>query len=124
MKKYTPILSILLFLLIGPTSSNATIFKAIASSDWHLTSTWDQVDKVPGSSDTVIIDGFDVTFDNNAGNVIISRLEINNSSDHASLTIEGDNSFIVSNNLEVIAYDIDKNVDLIVQGTVLSLIHI
>lgn len=110
------ILNILLLFLIVPTASYATIFKAVANSDWHLTSTWDQ-SQLPGSGDTVVIDGFDVTFDNNAGNVTINRLEINNSLDNSSLIIEGDNSLTVLNDLEVKAYIFDRDVELIIRGT-------
>ncbi len=118
MKDFKQLLNILAFLFILPTTSNATIFKAKANASWHLTSTWDK-GQIPGSGDTVVIDGYDVTFDNNAGNVTITRLEINNSSsENSSLTIEGDNSFIVAGDLEVTAYNINKHVDLIVQGTV------
>lgn len=117
MKKFKPVLNILLLFFILPTSSYATIFKAVANSDWHLTSTWDQ-GQLPGSGDTVLIDGFNVTFDNDAGDVTIKRLEINNSYDNAFLTIEGDNSFTVLNDLEVKSYNVARNITLLVQGTV------
>ena len=118
MKKSIPILNILLFFFILPTSSNATIFKAVANSDWHLTSTWDQVDKLPGTGDTVVINGYTITFDNNAGDITIKRLEIDNSYDDSFLTIEGDNSFTVSDDLEVKSYKKARNITLLVQGTV------
>lgn len=118
MKNFPQIIVFLFLFFLLPFSSNATIFKAVANTSWHLTSTWDQGNKLPGSVDVVVIDGFNVTFDNNAGDVTIKRLEINNSSNTSFLTIEGDNSFTVLNDLEVTANNIDKNVDLKIQGSV------
>ncbi len=117
MKLYTHQLIFALTFLLLPILSKATVYTAIASSDWHLNSTWDQ-NSVPGPLDIVVIDGFDVIVDNNAGNVTISRLEINNTSDNSSLTVEGNISFTISNDLEVKAYNFNNNVELIVQGSV------
>lgn len=104
-----------LFLLLT-YSSKAAIFNAISDGNWLEKSTWN-LDEIPGSNDTVIINGYTVTYDNTIANDSIGRIEIyNNANDNnAELKIINESILTVIHDVVIISYNFDKDIKLNIQ---------
>ena len=119
MKRYTKLTFIILALFCYQTSF-ATVFTAIADGNWHETSTWDQ-GSLPTSGDTVVIDGYTVSYNSSSGNVTIKRLEISNASGvgNSYLIMTGDKTLTVLDDIEATANNISRDVFLQLKNDVI-----
>ena len=104
-----------LFLLLT-YSANAAIFHAISDGNWLVKSTWD-LDEIPGPTDTVVINGYTVTYDNSLVNDSINRIEIYNNANgnDTQLKIKDESILTVVNDVVVISYNFDVDVELKIQ---------
>lgn len=102
-----------LLLILITYSANATIFHAVSDGNWLVQSTWD-LDEIPGSTDTVVINGYTVTYNNTLAIDSISRIEIynNGNSGGTQLKIENESILTVVNDVVVISYNKDKDIEL------------
>jgi len=101
------------FFLLFTFSASAKKYHAVLDGNWHVPSTWDLYE-VPSSADTVIIDGYTVTFDINASTDSISRVEIYNVSNanNSKLRIADASTLTVLNDLVLISYNNQKDIEL------------
>lgn len=91
MKEYIHYLVIFILCCLIPIGAQATIFNAVSNGYWHDSATWDQPG-TPGPTDTVSIDGFEVTYCQVSGMSSISYLIITNvtNSNTSMLRVQSD----------------------------------
>lgn len=100
-------------LLLFNFSANATIFHAVSDGNWLSSSTWD-LSEIPGATDTVVINGFTVVYDNTASNDSIGHIIIkNNSNDNGSTLKVSDESILtVLNDVIITSYNFESDIEL------------
>ncbi len=113
--RISTILTPLLFLF--SFSSNATIFHAISNGNWNSTSTWD-LNEIPGSTDTAIINGYSVTYNSSDLNYSVGRIEIYNQTDNndTKLNISNESILSVNNDLILTSYNFNEDIELKIQN--------
>ncbi len=116
MKKNNTFILISLLFLLPSLQVSATTFTAVANTDWSLGSTWDQSGAVPGPTDNVVINGFEVTV---TTTVSVNSISITNAtvSAYTALVIQGNGNLSVAGNVDVLATNIWEHVDFKVRGT-------
>ncbi|MFK7771759.1 MAG: T9SS type A sorting domain-containing protein [Saprospiraceae bacterium] len=101
------------FFLLLNFSVNATIFHAVSDGNWITNSTWD-LNEIPGATDTVVINGFTVVYNNTASIDSISHILINNETNNSgsALKIKEESILTVLNDIIVTSYNFDSNIEL------------
>jgi len=99
--------------LIFSFSANATVFHAVSDGNWLTNSTWDLFE-IPGPNDTVVINGYTVTYNNTIANDSISHIEIHNNgnSDGTALRISDESILTVLNDVMVTSHNVDNDIEL------------
>ncbi|MFK8007480.1 MAG: T9SS type A sorting domain-containing protein [Saprospiraceae bacterium] len=101
-------------------SANATVFHAVSDGNWLTKSTWDLFE-IPSASDTVVIDGFTVVYNNTVSIDSVSHIEIHNQSNNngGALKISDESILTVLNDVIITSYNFDTDIELKVheQGT-------
>lgn len=104
-----------LFLLIT-FSTNAAVFHAVSDGNWLTKSTWDLFE-IPTASDTVIIDGYTVTYNNTVANDSISLIKIYNENNNngSALQISDESLLTVLNDVIITSYNFETDIELKVE---------
>ena len=105
---YLPLFAIFLFSNV----INAQIIKAVANDDWSKTSTWD-LGRIPISTDTVQIEGYDVRLDVTAS---VAAIEVKNKTagGNTRLQVQG-NGIVLSVAGDLDINSIDENFEVVFQ---------
>ena len=108
-------ISIFLFILFS-YSTNAAIFNAISDGNWLENSTWD-LGSIPGASDTVVINGYNILYTNIIGIDSVSRIEIYNNANgnNTQLKIADESTLTVVNDVILQSFNFNKNIELKIQ---------
>lgn len=105
------------FCLLFSFSSNAEVFHAVLDGNWFESTTWDKQD-IPGSTDTVIIDGFKITFNFDDPNYSVNRIEIYNggwTGNDSKLNITNESILTINNDMILTAKNYNENIELKIQ---------
>ncbi|MFK7775735.1 MAG: T9SS type A sorting domain-containing protein [Saprospiraceae bacterium] len=123
MKRKTTLFLILLICCLFSTNLLATKFHSKNNGNWTDGNTWDNDGAIPSSNDTVYINSDSITINSN---VSIKRIELTNTavtSYSASLTIEGNATLTVAEDILITAENNSKNTDLSVIETATLIIN-
>jgi len=95
------------------SSSIADTIHAVQDGDWQNPNTWN-LNRIPGSTDDVFIQGFTIYVSTATGNVEIDNLNISNkvNGNTTNLSIDGSLVFTVKGNLIANANNINKDVEI------------
>jgi len=120
-RRSVPFIILMIILSFGNTKCFGRTIYTMASGDWDQTAIWSTTGVsgptcscIPIVGDTVIIDGFEIDFDDGSTDITISELSITNASGgKTSLEISDSRTLTVTNNVTVtMATNINKDVIL------------
>ena len=113
MRKIIQLSLVLVFSSLFSFSSIADTIFAVRDGDWQKPSTWN-LNRVPGDTDDVFIQGFTVYVSSATGNVEINNLNISNKEggNTTNLSVDGSLVFTVRGNLIANANNVNKDVEI------------